>query len=90
VAEARRLGGQRRRRERVVSAAYDFEGLSSIKSIQRLLEVAAVDALNLENSIARVRALTYVVQVATKTMEAGEFETRLEALERRMLPGAQR
>jgi hypothetical protein len=81
VAEARRLGGQRRRRERVVSGAYDFEGLGSIGSIQRLVEVAALDALGLENSIARVRALAYLAQVAAGLHEKGELEERLRALE---------
>ncbi len=57
VAEARRLGGQRRRRERVVAGAYEFNGLESTVDLRRILEIAVVDALGLENSIARVRAL---------------------------------
>ncbi len=81
VAEARRLGGQRRRRERVVSGAFDFEGLSSIVTIRRLVEVAVVDTLGLENSVARSRTLAYLAQVATKLLETGEFEERLEAIE---------
>lgn len=40
VAEARRLGGQRRRRERVVSGAYDFDGLGSVATIRRPAEPA--------------------------------------------------
>ena len=54
--EARRVGGLRRRREGTVQAAYDFEGLATIPQIRRLLEVAVVDTLSLENSIARSRA----------------------------------
>jgi hypothetical protein len=57
AAEARRLGGLRRRRERTVSGAYDFAGLGSIESIRRILEIAVLDALGLENSIARARLL---------------------------------
>ena len=53
VAEARRLGGLRRRREATVSGAYDFEGLGSVGHIRRLVEVAVLDTLGLENSIAR-------------------------------------
>jgi hypothetical protein len=81
VAEARRLGGQRRKRERVVSGAYDFEGLGSIPQIQRLVEVAALDALGLDNSIARVRALAYLAQVAAGLYEKGALEERIRALE---------
>ena len=86
VAEARRLGGQRRRRERVVAGAYDFEGLGSVPSIRRLVEVAAMDTLGLENSVARARALAYLAQVATGLLEKGETEERLAAIEAVMEP----
>ena len=81
LTEARRLGGQRRRRERVVAGAYDFEGLGSVPSIRRLVEVAATDTLGLENSVARARALAYLAQVATGLLEKGETEERLAAIE---------
>ena len=81
AAEARRLGGQRRRKEKVVSGAYDFEGLDSVESIRRLVEVAAVDTFQLENSVARNRTLAYLAQTAAKLLEIGDFEGRLEALE---------
>ena len=55
--EARRLGGLRRRREGTVAAAYDFEGLDAVPQIRRLLDVAAFDALGLDNSVARCRVL---------------------------------
>ena len=58
------MGGLRRKREGTVAAAYDFEGLGSIPEVRRLLEVAVVDTLSLENSIARSRALAYLAQVA--------------------------
>lgn len=38
VAEARRLGGLRRRREKTVSGAFDFEGLGSVDAIRRILD----------------------------------------------------
>jgi hypothetical protein len=81
AAEARRLGGLRRRRERTVSGAYDFAGLGSIESIRRILEIATVDALGLENSVARARVLIAAALAATKLLEAGELEQRLAALE---------
>src|SRR3990170_2289721 len=65
VQEARRVGGQRRKREVTLATAYDFEGLTSVPDIRRLVEVAAFDALGLDNNISRVRALGYLAQVAT-------------------------
>ena len=84
--EARRLGGQRRRRETIVSAVYDFEGLGSIPQVRRLLEVAAVDTLGLENSVARNRTLASLAQAAVGLLEKGEFEERLDALEEVLQP----
>ena len=81
AAEARRLGGQRRRREHVVAGAYDFDGLSSIPEILRLVEVAALDTLGLENSVARNRTLVAVAQAAANLHEKGELEERIKALE---------
>ena len=84
VAEARRLGGLRRRREVAVSGAYDFVGLQSVGDIRRLLEVAVLDTLGLENSIARARTLAYLATTAIKLLEVGEFEERLASLETAM------
>jgi len=81
AAEARRLGGLRRRRERTVSGAYDFTGLGSIESIRRILEIATVDALGLENSVARARVLIAAALAATKLLETGELADRLAVLE---------
>ena len=50
MAEAGRLGGLRRRREKTVTAAYDLEGLATLDQIRRLLEIAVMDTLGLENS----------------------------------------
>lgn len=81
MAEAGRLGGLRRRKERAVSAAYDLEGLGTVAEIRRLLEIAMTDTLGLENSVARSRTLAYLAQVATKLLEVGDFQERLKALE---------
>ncbi len=77
VAEARRLGGLRRRREVAVSGAYAFDGLASVAQIRRLVEVAAIDTLGLENSVARSRTLAYLAQTALKLLEVGELEERV-------------
>ena len=84
--EARRLGGLRRRREGTVAIAYDFEGLESIEQIRRLVEVAAYDALGLENSLSRSRTLGYLAQVSTTLLEKGEHEERLAAIEAALGP----
>ena len=84
--EARRLGGLRRRREGTLAGAYEFEGLATTSDLRRVLEIAALDALGLENSVARVRSLTAIVQVGARLLEVGELESRLEALETAVRP----
>ena len=86
MAEARRLGGLRRRREKAVSGAYDFEGLADVGQVQRLLEIAVSDTLSLENSVARSRTLAYLAQIALKALEVGELAERIDALERLVAP----
>lgn len=84
VAEARRLGGLRRKRERTVAGAYDFTGLGSIEEIRRLLEIAVVDTLGADNSIARAKTLVQIASSAAKLLETGELERRIELLEAAM------
>ncbi len=81
AAEARRLGGLRRRREGTVGGAYALEGFGTGADLQRVLELALADTLELENSIARTRALAHLVSVAARVQETSEFEARLRALE---------
>jgi len=81
VQEARRLGGLRRKREATLSGAYDFEGLETVSGIRRLVEVAAMDTLGMENSISRSRTLAYLAQVALRTLEVGDLEERIITLE---------
>ena len=81
VQEARRLGGLRRKREATLSGAYDFEALDTVSGIRRLIQVAAMDTLGMENSISRNRTLAYLAQVALRTLEVGDLEERIIALE---------
>lgn len=67
MADARRLGGLRRRREVAVSGAY-----------KRIVEIGVLDTLGLENSIARSRTLAYL---AMAILEVGELEQRIAVLE---------
>ncbi len=79
--EARRLGGLRRRREKAVAGAYEFEGLASVTSIRRVVEIVTIDALGLETSVARGRLLISAAQAATKLLEVGVLEARVATLE---------
>ena len=81
AAEARRLGGLRRRREGTVGGAYALEGFRTGADLQRVLELALADTLELENTVPRTRALTQLVSVAARVKETTELEARLRALE---------
>lgn len=81
AAEARRMGGVRRRREGTVVGAYELDSLDDVAGLRRVLDIAVVDALSLENSVPRLRVLTTVVQVGARLLEVGELEDRLAAIE---------
>ncbi|HEY8869968.1 MAG TPA: hypothetical protein VIM30_11350 [Candidatus Limnocylindrales bacterium] len=81
AAEARRLGGLRRRKEGTIAVAYDLPGLDTVEGIRRLLDIVVTDGLSLETSIAKLRALISTAVAATNLLKAGEFEMRLAALE---------
>ena len=81
AAEARRLGGLRRRREGTIGGAYALEGFRTGADLQRVLELALADTLELENSVPRTRALARLVAVAARVKETSEWEARMRALE---------
>jgi hypothetical protein len=81
VAEARKLGGLRKRREAALVGAYDLEGLNSLAVLERVLEIALLDTLGLDNSLNRSRTLGYLVGIGTRLRQEGETEERLRALE---------
>lgn len=86
ASEARRLGGLRRRREHAVAGAYEFDGLEGVPQIRRIVEVAVLDALALENSIARGRLLVACALAAAKLLEVGDLEARLTEVEGLLRP----
>jgi hypothetical protein len=86
--DARRLGGLRRRREGALEGAYNFDGLGTALGARRLLDIAALDALALENSLGRSRTLAYIAQVSLHALEVGEYAERLAALEAALEPRA--
>lgn len=81
VAEARRLGGLRRRRERTIHEAYDLGELDNVDDIRRLLVIVRADALGLDNSPARLRVLLGTAGHATRLIALEDVVRRLEALE---------
>jgi hypothetical protein len=87
AAAARKLGGQRRRRESTLAGAFDVDGLDSVAGIRRVLEIVTFDGLSMEsNSVARGRLLIAAAQALTKLLEVGELEQRLEAVEATLKP----
>jgi len=80
AAEARRLGGARRRKEGTIAIAYDLPGLDSVEGIRRVFEIARTDVLGLDNTINRARALIAVGTAAIKLLGA-DYEERLATLE---------
>jgi hypothetical protein len=81
AAEARRLGGLRRRKEGTIAVAYDLPGLDTVVGIRRLLEIVVTDGVGLDNGIARLRVLISTAVAAMNLLKVGEFEERLAHLE---------
>ena len=84
--DASRLGGSRHKRELRIEAVYAVNGLASVLDIRRVLEVAVIDALALENSLARSRVLIFATVAAAKLLEVGELEARLKTIEAALGP----
>jgi hypothetical protein len=55
-------------------------------NLQRLLDIASYEALALDNSVAKVRAIVAVAQTGAKLLEVGEMEERLAAIESTLGP----
>jgi len=81
AAEARRLGGLRRRKETTLAIAYEVTGIRTNEELERLLTVAAMETLALDNTPARSRVLTEIVRTALKVRESAQLEERIAALE---------
>jgi hypothetical protein len=81
AAEARRLGGLRRRKEGTIAVAYDLPGLDTVAGIGRLLQIVSTDGLAMDNGVPRLRALISTAVAATNLLKVGEFEERLAGLE---------
>jgi len=87
AAAARKLGGQRRRRESTLAGAYEVEALDTVGGIRRVLEIVIFDGLGMEsNSVARGRLLIAATQALTKLLEVSELDERLSAVEATLKP----
>jgi hypothetical protein len=86
AAEARRIGGMRRKKEGTIAVAYDLPGLDTVAGIRRLLDIVVTDGVGLENGIARLRVLISTAVAATNLLKVGEFEDRLASLEAAIKP----
>jgi hypothetical protein len=52
-----------------------------VVAIRRIVEIVTLDALGMDNSVARGRLLLAAAQTATKLLETGELEERVAELE---------
>ena len=86
AAEARRLGGARRRREHAVVAAYDLGELGSLEDYEQVLRTAILDTMALENSVARNRTLGSLVSIGIVLVEKTELRDQLRSVERVLSP----
>jgi hypothetical protein len=81
AAEARRLGGLRRKKESTIAVAYDLPGLDTVAGIRRVLEIVVADSVGQEHGIARLRVLIAAAGAATNLLKVGELEDRLAHVE---------
>ena len=86
--QARKLGGQRRRREKITEGAYDLEGLDTVEGIRRLIEIAMTDTLSLENSVSRSRTLIAGASALAQLLKVAEQDELMRALENAISPRA--
>jgi hypothetical protein len=81
AAEARRIGGLRRKKEGTIAIAFDLPGLDTVAGIRRLLQIAATDAVALDSGIPRLRVIISAATAATNLLKVGELEDRLAHVE---------
>ena len=74
TATRRRNGSPRRPAAKTIAGAYDVAGLADIASVRRVLEIAVLDALGLDDSLARSRVLIDAAGAAARLLEAEREE----------------
>jgi len=86
---ARKKGG-RARHGRRLSTTGEIVKLGSVADVVALLEGAVGDLLELENSVARARAVATLAGVVVKALEVSELEDRIARLEDKVGTGSGR
>ncbi len=81
VADAQRAGGQRRKRERTLAVAFAVDGIRDADQAFRVLEIALMDTLALDNGVPRNRTLVAIAQTALRAHEVSDLEDRMQGLE---------
>ena len=81
AAEARRLGGLRRRRERTLAVTYDLTGVSTPAELTRIVEIATHETLAERSSLARARTLLLAARTGLQVRIETVIEARLRTLE---------
>jgi len=81
AAEARRVGGLRRRREKTVEVLYGLDGLDGVARLGRVLDLVIVETLRLDNGLGRNRTLVLAVRAGMELLRSTDHEARLAALE---------
>jgi hypothetical protein len=81
ASQARKLGGQRRKREKVVESICGLGEMDTVADLRRILRVATLDTVALDNGVQRNRTL---VTADAKLLEVGELAERVAELEAAM------
>ncbi len=84
LAEARKRGGQARQTPRLFELPATPVALRDVVSVQGLLERVVHETLAQSNGHDRSRALGSLLMIALRTLEAGDLEARIVALETRL------
>ena len=81
AAEARRVGGLRRRREKTVEVLYGLDGLDGVTRLGRVLDLVIHETLSLDNGLGRNRTLLLALRVWMEFLRITDHESRLATLE---------
>ena len=81
AADARRLGGLRRRREATIAGAFDLDGMEPGAVLLRVSDLGLTDILEMKPSPARSRLLLQWLASRARLEETVVGEARLQALE---------
>jgi hypothetical protein len=85
AAEARRVGGLKRRREKTVEVLYGLDGLDGVARLGRVLDFVILETLRLDNGLGRNRTLLLAVRAGMEFVRSTDHEARLTAVETPLL-----